>query len=230
MPSSRSPGCGLLELLTECGDVAFTPAHSSFCSRTLYRPPAASRALLLCGSCAACVCRALQLRRFIFTSVQQFARDAPLGALGRPTSSSQPTWDALSLDDTRLTLYQVTVSEPGRHGLSAAGLRDLSPLLPDRKDSVRLAFVVPPERYDAAVRAVRIKDAPEWASRLVQVVMTLSDDAFDAAVRSACAEAADAAEAVDAATEGQHAQQQQGGAQRKRRAISIVLPAGGGSP
>ena len=165
---------------------------------------------------------------FEYGSVQQFADDAPLGALGRPVSGSQATWDALALDAGRLTLFQVTISAPERHGISAAGLRDLGPLL--HAHSVRLAFVVPPERFEAAARAVRIKDAPEWAStRLEQVVMTLADDAFDGAVRSACAEAADAAQAVDAAAMPRHVTEQTA-APRKRRAAAALLPAGGGSP
>ena len=98
---------------------------------------------------------------------------------------------------------------------------------------VRLAFVVPPERYASTLHAVRIKDAPVWTTRLEQVVMTLPDDAFDAAVGSACAEAADAAEAVDTAAmmgAASDAEEHTSGSSRKRRATSALLPAGGGSP
>lgn len=168
-------------------------------------------------------------RVFEYMSAQQFADDAPPGALGCPVSGSQPTWDALALDTAGLTLFQVTVSKPERHGISAAGLVGLEPLLHARYARLRFAFLVPPERFVAATRAVRIKHAPEWATtRLKQVVMTLSEEAFDAAARSACAEAEDAVRAVDAAAAAQPTAEQTV-APRKRRAAAL-LPAGGGSP
>lgn len=85
-----------------------------------------------------------------------------------------PTWDALAVDDMVVTLFQMTVSDPAKHGMKAAGLAALDKLVPPSGD-VRFVFVVPAERFDNAVRAARLPaDAPAWAStRLKQYVMTL---------------------------------------------------------
>lgn len=204
----------------------------------LLLPPTTARATPTATAAAAAAAaeeeEALPARRvFEYSTVQQFVDEAPSGALGRPLSGNQATWDALALDPTQLTLFQVTVSPPGRHGVSAAGLRDLDALLQSRADlRVRLAFVVPAEIFEADTRAVRVSNpAPEWvATRLEQVVMTLPDDAFDDAVRSACADADGAVAAVDAAAEGQPQGAEQATAPRKRRAAAALLPAGGGAP
>ena len=165
-----------------------------------------------------------QRQLFVFETVAQYKAEAPARALGRPLRSNFPTWDALVVDDSLITLYQMTVSDPAKHGMKASGLAALDCLLPPTGE-VRFVFVVPAERFDSAVRAVKLPgDAPAWASaRLKQYVMTLSDEMLDAATRHACGEAVLASEAVDNFAAGTDE-----APKRKRRAA--YLPAGGGSP
>ena len=157
----------------------------------------------------------------MFETVAQYKAEAPAGALGRPLRSNFPTWDALAVDDSLITLYQITVSDPGKHGMKASGLAALECLLPPAGE-VRFVFVVPAERFDSAVRVVKLPgDAPAWASaRLKQYVMTLSDEMLDAATRHACGEAVLASEAVDKFAAGTDEEPS-----RKRRAG--YLPVGG---
>lgn len=141
-------------------------------------------------------------RTYIFSSVDEFAEQAPPNSLGRPASGCQPTWDALAVDEDTVTLYQVTVSAPAVHGLSSVGLDSLHPLLRTRT-RVRLLFVVPPERYAETVAAAPVKGSSGWSERLEQAVLMLLDDAaFDAAALAAAEEAREAAAGVEAAAEG----------------------------
>jgi hypothetical protein len=171
---------------------------------------------------------------FMFDSVAQFANEAPAHSLGRPVNLNFPTWDALAIDDGVVTLYQVTVSNPARHGMKAAGLAALDCLIPPVGD-VRFVFVVPAERFDSARAAKLPGDAPAWAcARLKQYVMTLPEEMLPAATQQACAEAAVASAAVDSCAAGEEDCPGEGNAagarSRKRRCTSSFLPAGGGSP
>lgn len=147
---------------------------------------------------------------FVFDTVDELLsewRSNP-SAVGRPHSSTWPTWDAVSRDaDGNVTFWQITVSKPHAHGMKSVGLLDAVALVPEGKAG-RFVFVVfdssdGSTAYAGGILPVPISgpsNLPPWAVEMPQYVLPLKFGRL--AVKQAAAAARNEVAIMDAAVGG----------------------------
>jgi hypothetical protein len=116
---------------------------------------------------------------FVFSTVDDLLNEwrSNPSAVGRPHSSTWPTWDAVSRDDGNVTFWQITVSKPLDHGMKSKGLVDAAALVPEGK-AVRFIYVVleTSDVYSCSTKPVPIsgrRAPPLWAAEMSQYLLLL---------------------------------------------------------
>ena len=147
---------------------------------------------------------------FVFDTVDELLsewRSNP-SAVGRPHSSTWPTWDAVSRDaDGNVTFWQITVSKPHDHGMKSVGLLGAKTLVPEGK-AARFIYVVfdssdGSTAYAGSILPVPISgpsNLPLWAVEMPQFLLPLKFGRL--AVEQAAAAARNEVAIMDAAVGG----------------------------